>query len=334
MPTDLVILSTEYKTPVRAAELSNVDLATAVEAGDTFGGVTLAAGDRVALFGQTTKTENGLWVVKASGAPDRAPDAAVGSSLLGAVIVVADGVFAGTVMVCEGTSPAIVGTDDLTFVGPLARLNKAQVWTVFQRFSSIALTDQSGAGGQGLFFKSTENLTADRQVSVVVNDADRTLTLGGNTTLNGGTHSGTNTGDQTIPTNTYGEASLASNFTPSAANDVYQDTGLSITLPSAGTYLILAMVRGLIAFSSGSTAFLQYKLYNSTLGADVVGTDTVGVVARTINLIHDEETPIHKILTVTGSSVIKLYVFREFAGTVSFNSVATQTTKLTYVKIA
>jgi len=47
------------------------------------------------------------------------------------------------------------------------------------------------------------NLTADRTLTVTTGDADRTLTIGGNATLNGGTmtsgtHSGTNTGDQTI----------------------------------------------------------------------------------------------------------------------------------------
>lgn len=42
------------------------------------------------------------------------------------------------------------------------------------------------------------DLTADRTLTITTGDADRTLTLGGNTTLNGGTHSGTNTGDQTI----------------------------------------------------------------------------------------------------------------------------------------
>jgi hypothetical protein len=43
-----------------------------------------------------------------------------------------------------------------------------------------------------------DNLTAQHTLTVTVGDADRTLTLGGNATLNGGTHSGTNTGDQTI----------------------------------------------------------------------------------------------------------------------------------------
>ena len=42
------------------------------------------------------------------------------------------------------------------------------------------------------------NITADRTLTLTTGDANRTLTIGGDTTLSGGTHSGTNTGDQTI----------------------------------------------------------------------------------------------------------------------------------------
>lgn len=41
------------------------------------------------------------------------------------------------------------------------------------------------------------DLTANRTLTVTTGDADRTLTLSGNATLSGGSHSGTNTGDQT-----------------------------------------------------------------------------------------------------------------------------------------
>lgn len=54
-----------------------------------------------------------------------------------------------------------------------------------------------------LIVKPGSNLTADHTLTITTGDADRTLTLGGDFTANGGTvssgtHSGTNTGDQTI----------------------------------------------------------------------------------------------------------------------------------------
>lgn len=42
------------------------------------------------------------------------------------------------------------------------------------------------------------NLTANRTFTLTTGDADRTLTISGNTTLGGGSHSGTNTGDVTL----------------------------------------------------------------------------------------------------------------------------------------
>ena len=59
---------------VQAATTANITLASAIENGDTLDGVTLATGNRVLVKNQTDKTENGVYVVKASGAPDRATD--------------------------------------------------------------------------------------------------------------------------------------------------------------------------------------------------------------------------------------------------------------------
>ena len=59
---------------VQAATTANITLASALENGDTLDGVTLATGNRVLVKNQTDKTENGIYVVKASGAPDRADD--------------------------------------------------------------------------------------------------------------------------------------------------------------------------------------------------------------------------------------------------------------------
>ena len=59
---------------VEAATTANITLASDLENGDTLDGVTLATGNRVLVKNQTTKSENGIYVVKASGAPDRASD--------------------------------------------------------------------------------------------------------------------------------------------------------------------------------------------------------------------------------------------------------------------
>jgi len=59
---------------VQAATTANITLASALENGDTLDGITLATGNRVLVKNQTDKTENGVYIVAASGAPSRADD--------------------------------------------------------------------------------------------------------------------------------------------------------------------------------------------------------------------------------------------------------------------
>jgi hypothetical protein len=59
---------------VVAATTTNITLATDVENGDTLDGVTLATGNRILVKNQSTESENGIYVVSASGAPSRATD--------------------------------------------------------------------------------------------------------------------------------------------------------------------------------------------------------------------------------------------------------------------
>ncbi|CAB4157802.1 hypothetical protein UFOVP694_49 [uncultured Caudovirales phage] len=57
-----------------AATTANVNLANALEAGDIIDGVTLVAGDRVLVKNQSTASQNGIYVVQATGAAVRATD--------------------------------------------------------------------------------------------------------------------------------------------------------------------------------------------------------------------------------------------------------------------
>jgi hypothetical protein len=59
---------------VVAATTANVTLSSELENGDTLDGVTLATGNRILVKNQTTKSENGIYIVAASGAPSRAAD--------------------------------------------------------------------------------------------------------------------------------------------------------------------------------------------------------------------------------------------------------------------
>lgn len=72
--TALEYIKTAIKLPVRAATTVTGALATAYENGDAIDGVTLATGDRILIKDQSTGSENGIYIVQATGAPVRAAD--------------------------------------------------------------------------------------------------------------------------------------------------------------------------------------------------------------------------------------------------------------------
>jgi len=65
----------DWKASVRAATTAAVTLASDLEAGDVIDGVTLVAGDRILVKNQATGSQNGIYVVQATGAPVRSTDA-------------------------------------------------------------------------------------------------------------------------------------------------------------------------------------------------------------------------------------------------------------------
>lgn len=73
------------------------------------------------------------------------------------------------------------------------------------------------------------DLTADHTLTITTGDADRTLTLSGNATLSGGTHSGTNTGDQ----------SVFSTIAVSGQSDVVADSATDTLTLVAGTNITI-----------------------------------------------------------------------------------------------
>jgi hypothetical protein len=107
----------DWKPSVRAATTAAVTLASGLENGDTLDGVVLATGDRVLVKNQATGSENGIYVVKASGAPDRSTDCDTAAELTSnfAVFVEQGTVNADQGYVLTNDGAITVGTTALTF---------------------------------------------------------------------------------------------------------------------------------------------------------------------------------------------------------------------------
>lgn len=114
---DSVAQGLTINNAVRAATTEPLTLATDFEDGDPLDGITLATGDRILIKDQTTASENGIYIVQASGAPLRAADMAAASSAAGVFMFVQEGTDNGDKgFVCTSDSGSdVVGTNDLTF---------------------------------------------------------------------------------------------------------------------------------------------------------------------------------------------------------------------------
>jgi hypothetical protein len=77
------------KEPCRVATTGPITIATALNAGDTIDGVTLAAGDRVLVWQQSTASQNGIYIVGAT--PARAYDMDTAAEVPGVLVTVTSG---------------------------------------------------------------------------------------------------------------------------------------------------------------------------------------------------------------------------------------------------
>ena len=104
----------DVKQSVRAATTGPINISADLENGDVIDGVTLVTGDRVLVKNQSTGSENGIYVVVASGAASRATDADTSAE-------VTAGMFT---FVSEGTTNAdsgwVLTTNDTITLGTTA----------------------------------------------------------------------------------------------------------------------------------------------------------------------------------------------------------------------
>ena len=134
------------------------------------------------------------------------------------------------------------------------------------------------------------------------------------------------------------ESILGGTFTITGAANVFQDTGLSVALPSAGTYRITGNVRGNLRGNAGTTWWLTAKLYNSTDAADVANSERIVVLTNVNTVLLQQTCPIDAVVTVAAAKTIKLYAARDGAGGPSWTNSAIESnsagrTVLSYEKI-
>jgi hypothetical protein len=113
---DSKVAGLSWKQAVRAATTVPGTLASSFENTDTIDGVVLVTGDRILIKNQATGSENGIYVVNASGAPTRATDADSGAELVNATTYISEGTAnADTQWTCTTNAAISIGSTSIAF---------------------------------------------------------------------------------------------------------------------------------------------------------------------------------------------------------------------------
>lgn len=267
----------DVKQSVRAATTGPINLATDLEAGDTLDTtVTLVAGDRVLVKNQSTASENGIYVVQASGAAVRATDFDSNAE-------VTPGAFT---FVEEGTANAdsgwVVTTDGTINVGVTA-IN----WAQFSGAGQVIAGDGLSKVGNTL----NVNVVADR--TAITSDAvDIASTYAGQSSIttlgtigtgtweatdiavaHGGTNASTESGARTNLASAAAEASGRTTSTPSLSRVAKQGCAASVTGVSTTTVT-----------HNFNTTDVLVQVYEVSTGATVIG-DVTRANSNTVSVV-------------------------------------------------
>ncbi len=268
---DAALEGLKPKAAARVATTADITIATALNAGDTIDGITLANGDRVLVKDQTAAETNGIYVVSAT--PARATDFDSLSpidEINGAMIAVEEGTAnAGKVFVQSGAAVATLDTDPINFVF----------------FNSSA----SLVGGDGITV-SGSNISVDHDGEGLTFAANQlALELADGTLSKSGSGLKVATGGIT---NTEINASAAIAYSKLALSGSILNADINAS--AAIAYSKLALSNSIVAGDLTSNSVTEAKIASSALGNGLAGGG-----GTTLSVTH---SPSLKINMVAGES--------------------------------
>jgi hypothetical protein len=160
---DNLVTGLRTRVIARVASTANVVIASALENGDVLDGVTLATGNRVLLKNQTTTSENGIYIVVATGGASRDPEFDIISEIAGQLILVSEGsTHADDLFLCTTDTSATLGSSAITYT----QVFPSSGGTV----TSVAVADS----GSSEFTVTGSPITSSGTISLAINTINAT----------------------------------------------------------------------------------------------------------------------------------------------------------------
>jgi len=155
---DTLVAGLRTRVIARVASTANVNISTGLENGDTLDGVTLVTGNRVLLKDQSTTSQNGLYIVVASGAASRDPEFDTITEIAGQLILVSEGTtHADDLFLCTTDTSATLGSSSISYT----QVFPSSGGTV----TSVAVADS----GSSEFTVTGSPITSSGTISLAVN---------------------------------------------------------------------------------------------------------------------------------------------------------------------
>lgn len=124
---------------------------------------------------------------------------------------------------------------------------------------------------------------------------------------------------------------FTSSFT-SAANTNWQDTGLDITLGTAGTWILLYNLRSNCLNVANSYATI--RLYNETTAAAVTDSERLGIFANSVGVLQSTFAMEMQVTTTSANNVLRLEMKPNTANTYSLYSDTAGRSSVLAIRIA
>jgi hypothetical protein len=155
---DDLVAGLKTRIITRVATTANIDLTADLQNGDTLDGVTLATGNKVLVKDQTDQTENGIYIVVASGTASRDPNFDTVEELAGQLAIVQEGTSnADKIFLCTTDNSGSIGSVNIVF----SQVQPSFTGTV----TSVAVAD----AGSSEFTVTGSPITSSGTISLAVN---------------------------------------------------------------------------------------------------------------------------------------------------------------------
>ncbi len=149
---DIAAFTAAARTVARVATTANITISTALNNGDTIDDITLATNDRVLVKSQTTKSQNGVYVVGA--VPARATDFDTYDEHAGTIVAVSEGTAnAGKLYYGANSAGGTLDTTSIEFVSIVFPTVESVLDELGVHNITISTSDPSGGQDGDLWFK-------------------------------------------------------------------------------------------------------------------------------------------------------------------------------------